>query len=385
MRFLHSDGTLVHLAYCTNMHMAEDLDGVITQLARYAEPVREQLGTDRLGLGLWLAAPVVAELAADSGALRWLRSELDQRGLEVVTLNAFPYAGFHAASTKKTVYKPDWADLSRLEYTLDCARILTALLPDDVVRGSISTLPFGWRADWTPERGDQARRNLDALADGLAALEVETGRTVRVALEPEPGCVVEYIAQAVEHLRSLDTDRLGVCLDICHLSVAFEDPQEAVAALENADLSIVKTQVSCALEVPEPSGPGVHSALSGFAEPRFLHQTKELTSSALLSCDDLPDAMAGGLPGADPWRVHFHVPLHADLPAPLSSTRPVLLAALDALFGGPTARTEHAEVETYTWPVLPGAERGDAELIAGVAGELAWTRDALESLGLKEV
>lgn len=40
MRFRHPDGSLVHLAYCTNVHPAEDLDGVMAQLRDHAEPVR---------------------------------------------------------------------------------------------------------------------------------------------------------------------------------------------------------------------------------------------------------------------------------------------------------------------------------------------------------
>ena len=36
MRFRHPDGTTVHLAYCTNVHPAEDLDGVLAQLATTA-------------------------------------------------------------------------------------------------------------------------------------------------------------------------------------------------------------------------------------------------------------------------------------------------------------------------------------------------------------
>ncbi len=32
MRFRHPDGSTVHLAYCTNVHPAEDLEGVIAQL-----------------------------------------------------------------------------------------------------------------------------------------------------------------------------------------------------------------------------------------------------------------------------------------------------------------------------------------------------------------
>lgn len=61
-RFRASDGQLVHVAYCTNVHPAEDLDGVIEQLRRFAAPVRRTLRDQRLGVGLWLAAPLAAQL-----------------------------------------------------------------------------------------------------------------------------------------------------------------------------------------------------------------------------------------------------------------------------------------------------------------------------------
>ena len=37
MRFTHPDGTVVHLGYCTNVHPAEDLDGIIAQLDTFAD------------------------------------------------------------------------------------------------------------------------------------------------------------------------------------------------------------------------------------------------------------------------------------------------------------------------------------------------------------
>ena len=117
-------------------------------------------------------------------------------------------------------------------------------------------------------------------------------------------------------------------------------------------------------------------------EPRFLHQSNE---SAPPGADDLDLALAGGLPGDAPWRVHFHVPLHADPAPPLTSTRPVLAGTLAELFGGATARTDHVEVETYTWQVLPDAPADDAGLVAGIAAELDWTRRELIALGLEEV
>jgi hypothetical protein len=145
MRLHHRDGTVVHLSYCTNEHAAEDLAGIVAQFDTYALPVRLRLGSAVLGLGLWLAAPVAAGLAADPQARRWLRAALDERGLEVVTLNGFPYAAFQDPVVKYAVYRPDWTEPQRLRYTVNLATVLADLLPADAARGSISTLPLAWR------------------------------------------------------------------------------------------------------------------------------------------------------------------------------------------------------------------------------------------------
>ncbi|MGY1501091.1 metabolite traffic protein EboE [Streptomyces sp. QTS52] len=386
MRFLHPDGTPVHLAYCSNVHQAEDLAGVIAQLGAHAEPVRQRLGVGRLGIGLWLARTAVTELAADEEALTTLKRELAARGLETVTLNAFPYEGFHREVVKKDVYLPDWADPARLDYTLDCARVLAALLPDDARRGSVSTLPLAWRTPWPTERADTARRALDQLASGLAELESDTGRRIRVGFEPEPGCVVETTTQAVREFADVDRDYLGVCLDACHLAVQFEEPGEALGRLADAGLPVVKLQASCAVEAPDPTDPRARTALRELAERRFLHQTRTVNDDGtVVGVDDLPDALDGdGLPavGVDsPWRTHFHAPLHAEPEPPLRTTADQLTTVLTGLLGGPSAVCDHIEVETYTWSVLP---RPPADLAAGVAAELTWARDRLTGLGLKE-
>ncbi|MGX1372545.1 hypothetical protein RKD19_007904 [Streptomyces canus] len=188
MRLRHPDGSTVHLAYCTNVHPAETLDGVLAQLRDHCEPVRRRLGRDRLGIGLWLAKDAARTLITDPATLRGLRGELDRRGLEVVTLNGFPYEGFGAEEVKYRVYKPDWADPERLEHTTGLARLLTALLPDDVTEGTISTLPLAWRTDFDERAAATATAALTTLSERLDALEERTGRSIRIALEPEPGC-----------------------------------------------------------------------------------------------------------------------------------------------------------------------------------------------------
>ena len=375
MRLRHPGGQVVHLSYCTNVHAAEDLDGILEQLDTYAVPIRERLGSDVLGLGLWLAAPVAAGLAGDVGDRQKLRRALDSRGLEVVTLNGFPYQAFQAPVVKHAVYQPDWATPQRLAYTLNLARVLQDLLPDDVARGSISTLPLAWRDPWTPERATGCRRNLDELARALRELD----RDIRVAFEPEPGCVIETTAQAADLLAGVDTDRLGVCLDLAHLACAWEEPAEALGNLARAGVPIVKVQVSAALTSADPHRDA--AVLGEYVEPRFLHQTR---SRGGLSTDDLDQALAR--PGGDdePWRIHYHVPLHAPPVPPLQTTVQVLADSLRLLVGGPEALCDHLDVETYTWNVLPPASRpsGPAELASGIASELFFARAQLTALGL---
>ncbi|CAM5475700.1 Xylose isomerase-like TIM barrel domain-containing protein OS=Streptomyces albaduncus OX=68172 GN=FHS32_003053 PE=4 SV=1 [Streptomyces griseoloalbus] len=354
MRFRHPDGSTVHLAYCTNVHPAETLDGVLAQLRDHCEPVRRRLGRDRLGIGLWLARDAARALDTDPAALRGLRCELERRGLEVVTLNGFPYEGFGAEEVEYRVYKPDWADPERLEHTAALARVLTGLLPDDVTEGSISTLPLAWRTAYDDTRAETARAALRTLAERLDALEDLTGRSVRVALEPEPGCVVETTGDAIAPLTAVGHDRVGICVDTCHLATSFEDPDTALDDLAPAGVPVVKSQLSAALHAAQPHLPEVREALAAFAEPRFLHQTRTATAAGLRGTDDLDEALAGdALPDANPWRSHFHVPLHAPPAAPLTSTLPVLTSVLTRLVGGPHPLTRHLEVETYTWQALP--------------------------------
>ena len=226
------------------------------------------------------------------------------------------------------------------------------------------------------------------LADGLAKVQTDTGREVRVGIEPEPGCVVERMTQALTEMADLDHERIGLCLDTCHLATGFEDGAEALAVLSEAGIPVVKTQVSAALHAQDPTDPTTRAALAHYTEDRFLHQVRQPVGEQVIGRDDLPEALGEqGLDGSGPWRVHFHVPVHADPDPPLVSTRGHLVETMTALLGGPSAGTDHLEVETYTWGVLPVELRpkDDQGLIDGIAAEVQWTADLLVQLGLEPI
>jgi len=371
---------MMHLSYCTNVHPAEDLAGVVQQLDRFAGPARRRAGLDVVGVGLWLPAELAAQLATSAADRAVLRAALERNGLEVRTLNAFPYSAFHAEVVKLDVYSPDWTNSARLDFTIDCARVLADLLPEGA-EGSISTLPLGWRTGWDAASDDAATRALVTLVDELRAIHSQTGHRIRLAIEPEPGCRLDTVDDVVDWLAArldrIDPEFVGVCLDTCHLAVSFADPVEAVRRIRDAGLHVVKVQASAALHVDAPADPSARRAIAEFVEKRYLHQTRERRPDGdAAAVDDLPEALAA-LPGDGPWRVHFHVPLHHIPAPPLQSTTDVLRAAVEAVVQ--TGRADipvHLDVETYTWSVLPGPP---VDLTEGIAAELIWAERELRS------
>ena len=176
-------------------------------------------------------------------------------------------------SSSSRCTSPDWTTPERLEYTLDLARMLGRLLPDDAARGSISTLPLAWRdagprsADALPAAADRACRRASPSSRG------GTGRLVRVAFEPEPGCIVETTAEAAAAGRR----RHRVARDLPgprHLAVRLGGPGGCAGHAAAAGLPVVKVQVSAAL-APTGREPGTAAALRGYDEPRFLHQSAQ--------------------------------------------------------------------------------------------------------------
>jgi sugar phosphate isomerase/epimerase len=363
-------------------------------LDQYTAPLRANFGAP-LAAGLWLAAPVVAELLAQARTLPAFRDGLARRRLTCHTLNAFPYGDFHSRRVKENVYLPDWADARRLAYTLDCARILAALLPESA-EGSISTMPLAFKGfDHAPGHLDQCLARLLAAAAALDRLFEETGRLVRLAIEPEPLCLLETTPETVAFferlwaraeeigLRPTARRHLGLCYDVCHQAVEFEDIRESIRGLAAAGVRINKVHVTCAIELESPAdNEAGRRTLARYVEERYLHQTlARCRSGKILRQIDLSERLALDPPAefreAPSWRVHFHVPVNAEQLGPLRTTRSELREALATI--SELDYAPHLEVETYTWEVLPDVEggAGTGDLVEGLTGELTATRELL--------
>ncbi len=381
------------LSYCTNVHPGRTIAEVEDGLDRFTVPIRANLGSE-LAAGLWLAAPIVRELEQSSNGVARFGDGLRRRGLSCYTLNAFPYGDFHSARVKENVYLPDWTQPSRLEYTLACARCLAAFL-EEGVEGSISTVPLGFKPfPHSFDFADHCADQLIELARGLDRLRHETGRTIRMAIEPEPFCVIETTHETIQfferlRLRAADAGaldvvqmHLGVCYDVCHQAVEFEDVAASIRSLVAADIRINKVHITCAIEVSDPGmHPEVLTALSRYVEPRYLHQTFARTAAGqIVRHVDLDESTitkpSDDFRDAPMWRVHFHVPVDAEQLGPLGTTRGELKRALAVI--PELAYAPHLEVETYTWEVLPGG--GSINIVDGFTRELLATKALLRQI-----
>src|SRR5437762_4063694 len=174
MRLRYPDGGRTILTYCTNVHAIEDLASVLAALSRYCAPVRRRLGVRRLSLGLWLSRRSASALPLSPDARARLRDALEANGLELVTLNGFPYGDFHAERVKEEVYRPDWADVRRHRYTLDLANLLCELLPADVAEGTISTLPLTYAPTAGPSSAEESATIQIGRASCRERVEIST-------------------------------------------------------------------------------------------------------------------------------------------------------------------------------------------------------------------
>jgi sugar phosphate isomerase/epimerase len=343
-----------HLTYCLNVHPGETLADVTAAIREHAAAIRAQVAPGRrFGLGLRLADRASRELE-DPARARSLQESLRELDGYVFTINGFPFGTFHGTAVKTDVYRPDWREPARRDYTCRLAHALAALLPEGI-SGSISTVPGAYkpflRAAPQQRGGAGSAADLAAMVNHLAetaavldAIRRETGREIHLGLEPEPDCFLETTGETIaffhEQLLPQGSRRLaevagvtpaaaeallrrhvGVCFDACHLALQYEDLSASLRRLAAAGVRISKVQLSAALRTRWNAAAA--AALRPFCDAVYLHQVKARDAAGrVISHGDLEDALRRAAAGAgaaageahapvpgEEWRVHCHVPL----------------------------------------------------------------------------
>ncbi|HVV71802.1 MAG TPA: metabolite traffic protein EboE, partial [Verrucomicrobiae bacterium] len=295
----------------------------------------------------------------------------------------FPFGSFHGTRVKEMVYRPDWTDGLRLEYTNRLFDLLAQLTPRDVA-GSVSTLPGSFK-DFVNSREQEKRirENLWSCVEHISRLSERTGRDLHLGLEPEPLCWLENSAETIgffeqmrdEHPGDPRLDRhLGVNYDACHFAIEFEQARDALAQFQQQHIKLSKVHISNALRLrPDPAS---LKQLAAFSDEVYLHQVIVRRGDGTLTrFKDLGEALssplAHGAAPADEWRVHFHIPLHCNPPGGFKSTADHVTELLELLAGTPE-RCSHFEMETYTWAVLPEPLRAK-DVCDQLVAEYQWT------------
>lgn len=391
---------LGHLTYSTLVHPGDTWDDIWESLTTYVPAVKERVSPDRrFGVSLRLSGASVGRLRADEAERRRLRRFLDDNDLYLYTVNAFPYGPFKDRVVMEDVYEPDWRSDARAEYTMAVADIL-AEVGGDGVNPSIQSAPLGFKPRVTGDDVvDAYTTQVTRVVSHLVELEATTGRTVTLALEPEPHCYLETTDETVEYFtkrlfgnvvaddlarrtglshegaREAMGRHVGVVFDVGHQSVQFEDVASSLQQLADAGIEVFKLQEAAALHVSEVT-PTVVEALLPFTDTVYLTQTVQRDETGLTRFLNLTDAIAAwqANPTLCEWRTHFHMPVFLDDLGPFRTTRFVLEDALR--FHKQNRFSTQLEIETYTWDVLP-AHLKDGTIVDYVCRELEWVAGQL--------
>ncbi len=374
-----------HLAYCTNIHRGESWEEILAALETHTLSVKKRVCPNEpyaIGLRLGIsAAQALADRATRTAFQRWL----ERHDCYVFTINGFPYGRFHGTRVKEQVFQPDWATSERQDYTRLLFTILSEILPPGL-SGSVSTLPGSHKELITgPEHETTICRGLNDMASWITRLADRTGQDLHLGVEPEPLGYFENTAETLtffERLGSSESTRrsLGINYDTCHFALQYEEASTALTAFAQAGIRLSKLHLSSALRLA-PSEDAL-TKLRAFKEDVYFHQTiVRHRDGSLQRIRDLPEALAWASQAphlGEEWRVHFHIPLHAQPETVFQSTTDHIHDTIRYLRQHPEA-CQHLEMETYTWEVLPPALRA-ITVEDQLEKEYAWTLAALQDI-----
>ncbi|MDZ7934854.1 MAG: metabolite traffic protein EboE [Emticicia sp.] len=391
-----------HLSYCSNIHPGEEWAAHFAVLQSSIPEIKAAVcPNEKMGIGLRLANQASIDLSEKSN-FDTFKNWLVANNCYVFTMNGFPYGGFHNVVVKDQVHAPDWTTPERTNYTIRSFGLLAKLLPENLTEGGISTSPLSYRFWWkTPESLEEATKtatkNIISVVEALIDLKEKTGKILHLDIEPEPDGILEnsqeyidwyknyLLPMGIEQLKSKGFSsekaieaiktHIQLCYDVCHFAVGFEAPQVVIDKLETEGLKIGKIQISSALKVDFSSDAEEKlKVISQYNEPTYLHQVvAQKKDGSFVKFPDLTEAIAGFDEEISSWRVHFHVPLFLENYGVLSSTQSDIVDTINVHKN--KSFTNHLEIETYTWGVLP--TEFQAPLNESIIREINWVKSIL--------
>lgn len=158
-----------------------------------------------------------------------LREALDRSEIEVANVNANTAKGYYGRNFWDPLFEPSIANPNpslrkwRIDYTKKCVDLARA-----VGAPSVSITPGRMIPGTMPEQSmDFLRESLRELIDHASE------RGVRVAMEYEPGLLIEYFMELAVLVSEMDSPFFGVNLDLGHSHVLAEDPETVIKTFGN--------------------------------------------------------------------------------------------------------------------------------------------------------
>jgi len=385
-----------HLTFCTNIYAGESWLAHFAVLKDSFPVLKSRLSPEKpMGIGLRLSNLASIELLQEHQLEEFKQWLSDVEGY-VFTMNGFPYGGFHHTRVKDQVHAPDWTTDDRLNYTIRLFNILPEILPEGI-DGGISTSPLSYKP-WFSTANERelatasATENILKVVEELRKIKERTGKILHLDIEPEPDGFLEsgrefinWYENALLKPGKLSEDiikeHICLCYDVCHFAIGYEPHAEIIDELKKKGISVGKIQISAALKARLPEAvserTAVISELARFDEPTYLHQViAKQNDGTLIRYPDLSNALADKENvNSTEWRAHFHVPIFVEDMGLIQSTQSDIKAVLENHNSG--SFTNHLEVETYTWEVLPASLK--APLNDSIVRELQWVKNILES------
>lgn len=395
-----------HLTYCTNIHAGKNWTEDFEALRKNFPAIKQSVSPDRpMGLGLRLSNEASLALT-DHATLHEFRQWLKDNDTYVFTMNGFPYGEFHHTVVKADVHTPDWTTDARKNYSIRLFNILEQLLPDGM-DGGVSTNPLSYR-HWfkTGASLNEARKtgtlNMIEVIKELISIYNKTGKVLHLDVEPEPDGMMETGREFIDwfegdlltlgipevskafgvgksEAEAVIRRHLNLCYDVCHFAIGYEPHEAVLKELAQKNITVGKIQISAALKAnlqkTSEEKAAIKKAFDIFNEPVYLHQVVARKADGdLLRYTDLPQALADFENEAvQEWRAHFHVPISIKEIGLLSTTQEDITAVLELQKSNPF--TNHLEIETYTWEVLP--QQIKLPITESISKELDWVMSQL--------
>lgn len=396
-----------HLTYCTNIHPGETWPEVFDSLKKYALDIKSQVSPEKpFGIGLRLSHKS-AEVLLENNHLEVFKNWLINNDLYVFTMNGFPFGDFHDVVIKDQVHTPDWTTNDRYVYTKNLIKILTFLLPEGM-DGGISTSPLSYKY-WFKNKEEVNKITVETcdtiskIALLLIEVKESTGKDIHIDIEPEPDGFLENTAEVIsfynEYLlkngvskivkqknctvakaKEYILNHIQLCYDVCHFALAYEEPKEVIKTLQLHGIKVGKIQISSAIKCDKSDEVSIEEqqkCLKQFDEPTYLHQSIiRLQDNSLVHFSDLSEGIDYMKhPNFKEIRTHFHVPVFTTDFEVLQSTQADIIAALN--LWKEIKYTQHLEIETYTWGVLPKYLQTD--ITSSIVRELKWVQHQLDN------